>query len=218
MLARVRDTTADALSYQDLPFEKLVEELAPDRSLAHSPLFQVQFAYQSLTPPALALDGVTASAGVVFTETAKLDLTMYADVSERESAALVLEYSTDLFGPAWADRFLHCVAHLLEAPPQAPQTPVADLPMLSAAEQDALPPGATRRRSRPMRMTTDDVRRLLLQSTSRVIDPRRHGHAGCLRPAPPGSPGRCRPRGRPETPVGLCLGRTPACWPRCSAC
>jgi amino acid adenylation domain-containing protein len=208
LLARVRDITADALSYQDLPFEKLVEELAPDRSLAHAPLFQVQFAYQSLTPPALALDGVTASAGVVFTETAKLDLTMYADVSEREDAALVLEYSTDLFGPAWADRFLHCVAHLLERAAAAPQTPVADLPMLSAAEQQALTAGRNAAAIAPGADDHHDVRRRLLRSTSRVID----------RAATTGMPDVCDSAARiartladrgvgPETPVGLCLGR-----------
>jgi amino acid adenylation domain-containing protein len=208
LLARVRDTTADALSHQELPFEKLVEELAPDRTLAHAPLLQVQFAYQSLTPPALSIDGVTSSAQVLFTETAKLDLTMYADVSERESAALVLEYSTDLFGPAWADRFLRCVAHLLERAAAAPQTPVADLPMLSAAETDALTAGRNAAATAPQADDDDDVRRLLLRSPSLVIDA----------DATAGMPEVCDRAARiarrlaergvgPETPVGLCLGR-----------
>jgi amino acid adenylation domain-containing protein len=169
LLAQVRDATADALSYQELPFEKLVEELAPDRTLAHSPLLQVQFAYQSLTPPALSLDGVRSSASVLFTETAKLDLTMYADVSERDCAALVLEYSTDLFGPAWADRFLRCVAHVLQCAATAPHTPVADLPMLSAAEQDALTSGRNALAIAPGPDAPRDVRDLLRRSASRVI-------------------------------------------------
>jgi len=208
LLARVRDTTADALSYQELPFEKLVEELAPDRTLAHAPLMQVQFAYQSLTPPALALDGVTSSARVLFTETAKLDLTMYADVSERESAALVLEYSTDLFGPGWADRFLGCVARVLERAAAAPGTPVADLPMLSAAERDALTAGRNAAAIAPGAEDGGDVRELLLRSTSRVIDATTAA----------GMPQICDRAARiaraladrgvgPETPVGLCLER-----------
>ena len=207
LLGRVRDTTADALSHQELPFEKLVEELAPDRTLAHSPLLQVQFAYQSLTPPALALDGVASRARVLFTGTAKLDLTMYADVSERESAALVLEYSTDLFGPAWADRFLRCVACLLEHAVAAPGTPVAGLPMLPAAERDALTGGRNAVAIAPG-ADDHDVRELLLRSASRVIDAE----------AAAGMPEVCDRAARiargladrgvgPETPVGLCLGR-----------
>jgi amino acid adenylation domain-containing protein len=208
LLARVRDTTADALSYQELPYEKLVEEIAPDRTLAHAPLLQVQFVFQSLTPPALSLDGVTSSTRALFTGTAKLDLTMYVDVSELESGALVLEYSTDLFGPAWADRFLHCVAHLLESAAAAPQTPVTDLPMLSAAQTDALTAGRNAAATAPPADDGDDVRRLLLRSPSLVIDA----------DATAGMPEVCDRAARiartlaergvgPETPVGLCLGR-----------
>src|SRR5580658_921430 len=58
LLARVRDTTVDALSHQQLPFEKLVEEFARDRTLAYSPLIQVQLIYGSLTPVALDFPGV----------------------------------------------------------------------------------------------------------------------------------------------------------------
>ncbi len=208
LLARVRDTTADALSHQELPFEKMVEELAPDRTLAHHPLLQVQFAYQSLTTPALSLEGVASRGKVVLTETAKLDLTMYADVSEKESTALVLEYSTDLFGPAWAGRFLRCVAYLLEQAAAAPRTPVADLPMLSPEEQHALIAGRNAPARPPEPDEPVDVRRLLLGSSSRVID-----HAGTT-----GMAEVCERAARiartladsgvePQTPVGLCLGR-----------
>jgi len=208
LLARVRDATADALSYQELPFEKLVEELAPDRTLAHSPLLQVQFAYQSLTPPALSMDGVRSSASVLFTETAKLDLTMYADVSERDCAALVLEYSTDLFGPAWAERFLRCVAHLLQCAAVVPHTPVADLPLLSAAEQDALTAGRNALAIAPGPDAPQDVRMVLRRSASRVI-------SGAATLGMPEVCGRAARIARtlavngagPQTPVGLCLRR-----------
>jgi len=208
LLARVRDTTADALSYEALPFEKLVEELAPDRTLAYSPLLQVQFAYQSLTPPALDLDGVTSRGHVLFTGTAKLDLTMFADGSAGESTTLAVEYSTDLFGAAWAGRFLGCVAHLLERAAAAPETPVADLPMLSATEREALITGRNLAGLPPGRGDSADVRRLLLQSASRVID-----GAGdvtmtevCDRAARIARTLADRGVG-PETPVGLCAGR-----------
>jgi hypothetical protein len=132
LLGRVRDTTVDGLAHQQLPFEKLVEDFAPDRTLAHAPLIQVQFAYGSLTPPTLDLPGIVTCSQALFTSTAKLDLTMYADAQEGQdgqATRLSMEYSTDLFDAAWANRFLGCMETLLEHAAAAPATPVADLPM-----------------------------------------------------------------------------------------
>jgi condensation domain-containing protein len=132
LLGRVRDTTVDGLAHQELPFEKLVEDLARDRTLAHAPLIQVQFAYGSRTPPALDLPGITACSQPLFTSTAKLDLTLYADAEQGQdgqSTRLSLEYSADLFDAAWANQFLGCVKTLLEHAAVAPGTPVAGLPM-----------------------------------------------------------------------------------------
>ncbi len=169
LLGRVRDTTVDALSHEGLPFEKLVEEFAPDRTLAYSPLIQVQFVYGSLTPPAPDLPGITSRSEALLTGTAKLDLTMYVDIPAGQDTTFVLEYSTDLFDPPWADRFLRCMARLLEHAADDPDTAVADLPMLSAAELDALIIGRNRR-ALPAGDDGTDVRRLLRASTSRVID------------------------------------------------
>ncbi|HEX9031853.1 MAG TPA: amino acid adenylation domain-containing protein [Streptosporangiaceae bacterium] len=168
LLGRVRDTTADALSHQQLPFERLIEDLAPDRTLSHTPLTQVSFLYQPTPPPALDLPGVAASCQALFTGTAKLDLTMYVDTSQ-ESTMLVLEYNTELFGPAWAERFLRATVRLLEHAAQAPGTPVADLPLLSDAECDELIIGRNRQ-ARPADGDSMDIRDLLRTSTSRVID------------------------------------------------
>jgi len=172
LLGRIRDTTADALSHQRLPFEKLVDDLAPDRTLAHAPLAQVQFAHRPLAPPGLDLPGVTSTCRMLFTDTTKLDLDMYVEAAPGQDTALLLDYSTDLFDRPWADQFLRCVAHLLRHAAQAPDTPVADLPMLSAAEVDELIVGRNRQPS-PEGCGDDDgadVRDLLLASPSRVID------------------------------------------------
>src|SRR6185437_7757173 len=136
--------------------------------LGHAPLVQVQLLYGSLTPPELDLPGITSRTKALLTDTAKLDLTMFAD-SHGEETNLVLEYSTDLFDPAWADRFLRCMAHLLEHAANAPGTAVGDLPMLSDEEIDELIVG----RNRPAQVSADpvkDVRTLLRESTSNVID------------------------------------------------
>ena len=171
LLGRVRDTTVDGLAHEQLPFEKLVEEFAPDRTLAHAPLIQVQFVYGSLTPPMLDLPDITTRSRALLTSTAKLDITVYADARDGQATGLAMEYSTDLFDQAWADRFLRSMATLLEHAADAPGTPVADLPMLSAAERDELIIGRNRQ-ALPARDADDgaDIRRLLQASASRVVD------------------------------------------------
>jgi amino acid adenylation domain-containing protein len=183
LLRRVRDTTLDAMTHQQVPFEKLVEEFAPDRTLGHGPLIQVQFVSGSLTPPTLDLPGITSRCRELPTGTAKLDITVSAGPREDQTTQLAMEYCTDQFDPPWADRFLRCMAQLLEHAANAPGTPVADLPMLSATERDALIIGRNRQAlpggsggASPRASTAPDydervdVRRLLQASTSRVID------------------------------------------------
>jgi amino acid adenylation domain-containing protein len=171
LLGRIRDTTADALSHQELPFEMLVEDLAPERSLAHAPLAQVQYAYRPVAPTGLDLPGVTSNCRMLFTETTKLDLDMYVDSPPGQETALSLDYCTDLFDPPWANQFLRCAANVLKHAAQAPGTRVADLPLLSAAELDELIVARNRQPS-PAAGGDDvvDIRDLLLASPSRVID------------------------------------------------
>ena len=169
LLGRIRDTTADALSHQELPFEMVVDDLAPDRSLAHAPLAQVQFAYRPLATPGLDLPGVTSNCRMFFTDTAKLDLDLYVDCPPGQDPALVLDYNTDLFDPPWADQFLRCVTHLLKHAAQAPGTPVADLPMLPSADLDELIAGRNRAPA-PAGDDGVDIRDLIRASPSRIID------------------------------------------------
>jgi amino acid adenylation domain-containing protein len=170
LVGRVKDTTLDAMSHRQLPFERLVEELSPDRTLAYAPVTQVHFLYEADPTPGLHLPGITARIKGLPTATTKLDLTMYALAMHDQATTLLLEYSTDLFGPPWAARFLRCLKHLLEHVVDAPGTPVADLPMLSAAELDDLIIGRNCRAPAPRASTDVDVRSRLLASTSRVID------------------------------------------------
>ncbi len=141
LLGRARDTTLDALAHEQLPLSKLIEAVAPERSLAHSPLFQVNCLYGSLTARPPELPGITATCRALLTGTAKLDLSLFADTSEDQVTTLTLEYSTDLFDRQWADRFLRCLTTLLRHAADAPDTPVADLPMLSAVDLDEVVAG-----------------------------------------------------------------------------
>jgi hypothetical protein len=144
LLGRVRDVTLDAMLHQQVPFEKLVEECAPDRTLAHWPLIQVQFFYGSLTPPKLDLPGITSRGRELLTGTAKMDVSVYADCLDGQTTTLAMEYSTDQFDQAWAERFLRCMATLLGHAADAPGTPVTELPMLSATEIHELIAGRNR--------------------------------------------------------------------------
>jgi hypothetical protein len=164
LVGRVRDTTADALAHRQLPFEKLVADLAPDRTLAHPPLIQAQFDYGSLAPPTLDLPGITTRSLAPLTSTAKLDLSVYADIHDAEGTRLSIEYSADLFDAAWADWFLGCMATLLEHAADAPGTPVADLPMPTAAQRDE--PIIERRRQAPP--ATDDAAGAASSAAGRV--------------------------------------------------
>jgi amino acid adenylation domain-containing protein len=220
LLGRIRDTTADALAHQRLPFDKLVEDLMPDRSLAHAPLAQVEFAYHPSAPPGLDLPGVTSTCRMIFTETSKLELDMYVDRQAGQDTALVLDYSADLFGAPWAYRFLGCVAHLLEHAARNPGAAVTDLPMLSAAELDELIAGRNRLPfpggswgSSPRDSTAGggdgaDIRDLLRASPSRVIDGGGELPVSevCNRAARLARTLADRGVG-PETLAGICVGR-----------
>ncbi len=213
LLGRVKDITVDALLHDQLPFEKLVDEIAPERSLANAPLIQVQFAYGSLTPPALELPGITATNRALFTGTAKLDLTMYVDAVDGQDTTLVLEYSKDLFEHAWADRFLHCMANLLEHASSAPQTRVADLRMMSDAEVDELIIGRNQPAlPAPLDAGTDtggtDIRALLQASSAQVIDGAGTMAMSQVRDRASRLARTLADRGvGTETLVGLCVGR-----------
>src|SRR6185295_262126 len=96
LLGRVREVSLDAFAHQDLPFEKLVEEIQPERSLGHMPLFQVLFALQNAAKSTWKLGSLDLTDFAFDKSTSKLDLSLY--VGERaEGLGLSFEYSTDLF-------------------------------------------------------------------------------------------------------------------------
>jgi hypothetical protein len=95
LLRRVRDTTLDAIAHQDVPFEKLVEDLRPERSMSYTPLFQIMFILQNA--PGRPLDFAETTVDEVEFESglAKFDLTL--EIFELDGLYCRWEYSTDLF-------------------------------------------------------------------------------------------------------------------------
>jgi amino acid adenylation domain-containing protein len=136
-LARVRDTAIAAFAHQELPFEKLVEELHPARCANHLPLAQVAFVLQNTRSRALQLPGVEATQLESWTRTAKFDLTLCVDDSV-DGLLVAIEYNTDLFSAATATRLLEQYEVLLQGIVADAQQTVSDLPLLTAAAREQL--------------------------------------------------------------------------------
>ena len=137
LLRRVRSTCLEAYAHQDLPFEKLVEELQPERRLNQNPLFQVGFALQNTSSQALSLPDLDARLVEVDAGTSKFDLTLvfYEKEDHLEGA---LEYSTDRFDGARMTRMIGHLQVLLEALVANPDSRVSLLPLLKPFEKDQL--------------------------------------------------------------------------------
>jgi amino acid adenylation domain-containing protein len=135
LLARVRDTTLDAYDHQDLPFERLVEELDPARDLSRHPLFQALFSFQNAPREALGIPGVRTRGFNVDNGTSKFDLTLIAFDAGDELRG-TFEYAADLFDAETIRRLSGCWRTLLEGIVADPGCPVSDLPLLGAEEQD----------------------------------------------------------------------------------
>ncbi|BAY48354.1 amino acid adenylation domain-containing protein [Scytonema sp. HK-05] len=137
LLNRVREVTLGAYAHQDLPFEKLVEELHPHRDLSRHPLFQVVFSLQNTPIEALQLPGLRLSLFEFDSKTAKLDLEFHL-WQDLESLKGQVIYSTDLFDDTTISRMLGHFQTLLESIVTHPQQRLSDLPLLTARERQQL--------------------------------------------------------------------------------
>ncbi len=135
LLDQVRETTLRAYEHQDVPFEKLVEELQPERSLSRHPLFQVMFTLQD--GGELKLSGLELTWMDTANEIAKFDLSFF--ISETENGLYAwFEYDTELFERPTVARMLRHFGALLEGIVANPDMRLSELPMLTAAEQEQL--------------------------------------------------------------------------------
>jgi len=138
LLDQVRQTALQAYAHQDIPFEYLVEQLNPARSLSHSPLFQVMLVLQNVPGEQLELAGLKVSFEDSDSSTiAKFDLTL--SLAEHEDVLVCdWEYRTDLFRPAFVKRMTEHFEVLLEGLINQPTQTVGQLPLLTSAEQQQL--------------------------------------------------------------------------------
>ncbi|MCC3418010.1 MAG: amino acid adenylation domain-containing protein, partial [Microcoleus sp. PH2017_07_MST_O_A] len=134
LLARVREVTIGAYTHQELPFQKLVEEIQPERNLSYNPLFQVVFV---LEPPLAEMDGWRISQLDIDTGTAKFDLNLELD--ERPSGIIGrIEYNTDLFEASTISRTIGHFQTLLEGIVSNPEQKISELPLLTEWERQQL--------------------------------------------------------------------------------
>ncbi|MGN9821724.1 condensation domain-containing protein [Streptomyces sp. SD11] len=143
LVERVRDADLAAYERQELPFDLLVEQLNPERSLDSHPFFQVMLTVQSVAGPAPRLGGLGCRLESAELGAAKFDLTLYA--VERHGAdgapdgiEVGMQYATDLFDEPTARLLLEVYLRALRAFAAQPGTPVGDLALVTATERAAL--------------------------------------------------------------------------------
>ncbi|HYR06896.1 MAG TPA: amino acid adenylation domain-containing protein, partial [Longimicrobium sp.] len=137
-LGRVKALALEAQQNQDIPFEQVVELVQPARSLAHSPLFQVMFAWQNASDGTLELPGLAvAGAAAAESDTAKFDLTL---TLWEDGGRIVgsLEYATALFERATVERFVEYLRRVLAGMAQDDAARMDGIPLLPAAERARL--------------------------------------------------------------------------------
>ena len=134
---RVREVCLGAYAHQDLPFERLVEELHLERNLGRNPLFGVMFVLQNKSLQTIELPGLTLSPVEIDSGTAHFDLTLHIADTEQGLIA-TLAYNKDLFEAATISRMLGHFRNLLEAVVANPERRLSDLPFLGEAERQQL--------------------------------------------------------------------------------
>ncbi|MFV0131782.1 non-ribosomal peptide synthase/polyketide synthase [Streptomyces sp. HMX87] len=134
LLQRVRSTVLDAFAHQEVPFEKLVDALQPERDTSRTPLFQVMVALHNLGAEVPDLPGLTVEPLMPPVRHAAYDLA-FDFVESDDGVTGYLEYSTGLFDAGTAERLAVWLRLLLEAAAEDPHRDAGALPLLTAAEQ-----------------------------------------------------------------------------------
>ena len=217
LLARVRDLVLDVYEHQELPFDRLVEDLHPRRSASYGPLFQAMFSLQNIATPDLVLEGVEVAPQWIDNGTSQTDLILFAGAQRGGLEVMQLEYSTDLFDDATIERLEGHLLTLLAAAAADPRARLADLPILSTLERRQIAEWSGARRLRAPADDTEDDRidaRILARAAGagdRIA--LEMGEAAFSYDELARRAGRLADRLRrlgvgPETPVGVCIARS----------
>ncbi|WP_442937032.1 amino acid adenylation domain-containing protein [Nostoc sp.] len=138
VLNRVRQMALDAYAHQDMPFEKLVEELQPERDTSRNPLFQVWFNMLNFRDIQLELPGVAIEPVSMLETASKFDLTLYV-TEQNQGIKLDLVYNTDLFSSERMMEMLHQFHHLLNQIVAAPESQISLYSLVTPEARPLLP-------------------------------------------------------------------------------
>ncbi len=137
LLTRVREVALGAYAHQQLPFEKMVEDLSPERDMSRNPLFQVTYVHEISRSSPLAFHELELSGMDLDLDRAHFDLSLFTYESEGSFGAL-FEYNRDLFDESTIDRMLRHFERLAEEAVARPDEPISGLSFLSDAERRKL--------------------------------------------------------------------------------
>jgi len=211
LLLRVREIALEAYAHQDVPFERLVQELHPERNTDPNPLFQVMLALQNAPSEPLKLPALELHLALAQSETAKFDLSLELwESSEGLNGAM--EYSVDLFNASTIRRMLHHYQQLLTAMVEQPEQRLSALSLLTVDERKQLQAWNATKAAYPQDLClhalfeqwaeqAPDVVALIFgeqQCTYSELNRRANQLAHFLQSRGLG----------PDTPVGLCLERS----------
>ena len=132
-----RNTAVGAFDHPDIPFERLVEVLRPERDLSRNPLFQIMFSLQNTPSTEFRVAGLRIAPAELSTETARFDLSLFVS-EEANQLECTLEYACDLFDRATAERLCDGYLTLLQGACAHPDKPISKLPLLSPEQQRLL--------------------------------------------------------------------------------
>ena len=137
LLDQIREKALNAYAHQDVPFDYLVEQLHPERSLSYAPLFQVMFVLQNALPAVLQLPNVEVTRLAFQPSATKFDLVLFL-TETAEGLSGEIEYSTDLFDGSSIQRFLDHYLRLLTEIAAGPEKHISNYVLLSEAERQQL--------------------------------------------------------------------------------
>jgi amino acid adenylation domain-containing protein len=137
LLARVKEATLLAYDFREIPFEKLVEELKPERKLNRNPFFGISFSLQNFPMPIVSVPDLSVELLRIDNGTSKFDLSI-ALMETQGGLATTLDYNVDLFDASTANRLLRSYTTVLEGVAREPRQKISQLPLLSKVERDQI--------------------------------------------------------------------------------
>jgi amino acid adenylation domain-containing protein len=214
LIGRVKDVALGAYAHQDMPFERLVEELRPERSLGYNPLFQVVFSLQNAPRPSFQLPGLQLKPlGALSNISAKFDISVFL-FEAADGLQGKVEYNTELFDADTVERMTQHYRVLLDGATSYPDTRISKLPLLTPEERQKI---LVDWNSTQADYPKDSCLHELIAEQARLAPERIAAQSGSSRMSYGELHERSNQLGRylqqfgvgPDTPVGLMVSRTP---------